>query len=50
LWVLTSAFCITNIEVGILVIKAGKHNITIDDENVQTAHIEKRFIHPKYPG
>ncbi|XP_011497375.1 PREDICTED: trypsin II-P29-like [Ceratosolen solmsi marchali] len=50
LWVLTSAFCVTNIYMGNLLIKVGRHNIIVDDEYVQTSHIQTQIIHPKYQG
>jgi hypothetical protein len=50
LWVMSSGYCINRVQIGILTVKVGRHDIAADDTNVQLHTIQKTFIHPKYQG
>ncbi|XP_011502348.1 PREDICTED: trypsin-like [Ceratosolen solmsi marchali] len=49
-WIISSGYCLTRVQVGILYIKLGRHDIAADDAAVQTHQIIKTVVNPKYPG
>ena len=49
-WILTAGHCVFGYDVKLMAVKAGKHNINIEEESEQLIWAEKTFVHDKFHG
>ncbi|XP_066587682.1 transmembrane protease serine 9-like [Prorops nasuta] len=50
-WILTAAHCMVDLpEFGIIVVKAGKYQLGVDEDTEQSIEVEKNITHKSYAG
>lgn len=50
-WIITAGHCVQAVpSLDDLVVKAGKHNILLNEATEQTAKVSKSFVHENYGG